>query len=139
MTPALTVVISVAIAAALRTIESGQRLADRLRQAWHAIVALDISRSGDLLYTEDGEITTASVKPPLYFWAMALSFQTIGPSEFAAPSSSRRLLCVDGRDRRLFVQRHLHWTVALTVAILLSTQQRLVYHHDAPLGASIHP
>jgi len=101
-------------------------------EGWHAVIAHDIATNDNFLsYTEDGQLTTGSVKPPLYFWAMAICFKLLGYSEFAArlfPAACHVLMimCV-----AVFCCRHLNWTVALAAAFLLSTHQLLVYHHGA--------
>lgn len=132
MTPALTVFLAVAIAGLFVFANLGSEPLTDFDEAWHALIALDIERTNSFLaYTEDGRITTASVKPPLYFWGMALSFRMLGPSEFAARLFSASCYVIMVGCVAWFVQRYLHWTVALTAALLLSTQQQLVHHHGA--------
>jgi 4-amino-4-deoxy-L-arabinose transferase-like glycosyltransferase len=132
MTPAVTVCLAVAMAGLFVFSGLGSEPLTDFDEAWHALIALDIERSGDFLsYTEDGRLTGASVKPPLYFWGMALSFRMLGPSEFAARLFSASCYVAMIGCVAQFAQRYLHWTVALTAALLLSTQQAMVYHHGA--------
>lgn len=132
MTPALTVFLSIAIAGLFVFSNLGGEPLTDFDEAWHAIISLDIERSNDFLrYSEDGKLTTASVKPPLYFWAMALCFRMLGPSEFAARLFPAFCYVAMVGVVAGFCQKRIHWTVALTVAVLLSTQQQMVYHHGA--------
>jgi 4-amino-4-deoxy-L-arabinose transferase-like glycosyltransferase len=132
MTPALTVCLAVAIAGLFVFSNLGSEPLTDFDEAWHASIALDIERSNEFLrYTEDGKLTSASVKPPLYFWGMALAFRLLGPSEFAARLFSASCYVVMIGCVAWFVQRYVHWTVALTAALLLATQQCMVYHHGA--------
>lgn len=132
MTPALTVFLSIAIAGLFVFSNLGGEPLTDFDEAWHAIIALDIEQTNDFLcYKEDGKLTTASVKPPLYFWAMALCFRVLGPSEFAARLFPAFCYVAMVGVVAGFCQKRLHWTIALTVAILLSTQQQMVYHHGA--------
>lgn len=132
MTPVLAVFLSIAIAGLFVFSNLGGEPLTDFDEAWHAIIALDIERSNDFLcYNEDGKLTTASVKPPLYFWAMALCFRMLGPSEFAARLFSAFCYVAMVGVVAGFCQKRIHWTVALTVAVLLSTQQQMVYHHGA--------
>ncbi len=104
-------------------------------EAWHARVALHIARENAFFsYTDGGVVNTAAVKPPLYFWMMALAFKLLGPTEFAArlfPALCHvaMVAAVTG-----FAYRRFHWTVALVSAFLLCTHRLLVYSHGARSG-----
>ncbi|MBI5865370.1 MAG: glycosyltransferase family 39 protein [Planctomycetes bacterium] len=132
ITPALTVLVSVAIAGLFVFSNLGSPPLADFDEAWHALIALDIERTGEFLaYTEDGRNTTASVKPPLYFWAMALCFRAMGPSEFAARFFPAACYVAMVAAVAWFVQRYLHWSVALAAAVLLATQFHMLHHHGA--------
>jgi 4-amino-4-deoxy-L-arabinose transferase-like glycosyltransferase len=111
-------------------------------EAWHAGIALDIARQGSwLAYTEDGVLSTAALKPPLYLWALAASFHVFGPTEFAARLFPA--LCHVAMIAMLTwaCTRWFKPGVALTTAFILATHELLTYYHggraadiDAPLA-----
>lgn len=132
MKPGLVVALAAMLAAFFVFSNLGVKPLHDWDEAWDAIVALDVVRTGRLLtYTEDGELTSMAVRPPLHFWAMAAAFKLLGPTEFAARVFSAG--CYVGLVALVawFCVRRLNWTVALVAALLLSTHELLVYHHGA--------
>lgn len=132
MTP--TTVTLLALVGALLTVMSnlGTMPLHDWDEAWHARIALEIAREGTWLnFTENGDITTAAVKPPLYFWGMATAFRLLGPTEFAARLFSALCYLATVVLVTRFCLRHGNWTVALVAAFLLSTNRLLVYQHGA--------
>ncbi len=104
-------------------------------EAWHAIVALEMVRSGAwVAYTEDGELTTAAHKPPLYLWLMAASFRLLGPTTFAARLLPALCHIATVGVVTAWLHRRTNWTVALTAGFLLATHPLLVFEHGARAG-----
>lgn len=106
-------------------------------EAWHARVALDIARNNTFLtYTDDGELhyALASAKPPLYFWLMALSIKLLGPTELAVRVFPAACHVLTVAVVAAFCCARLNWTVALVAALLLSTNEVMVYNHGARTG-----
>lgn len=104
-------------------------------EAWHARIALDIARNDRwFTYLDEGQLTPAALKPPLYLWTMAASFRFLGPSELAArlfPAACHVLMVAA-------VAWWCSWRFngggALAAAFLLSTDRMLVTRHGARSG-----
>lgn len=104
-------------------------------EGWHARIALDIARHDTFInYSDGGELNTAARKPPLYFWAMALAIKAIGPHEFAIRVFSATCFLGTILTVVVFSYRAFNPTVALVVALLLSTDQLFVHNHHARNG-----